>query len=258
MKFNLGHWMIKPNIQPLYAVEYYESYRKGDELHILAPGSHVENRGGTLSPSLFVTLTSPREGIIGVTISHHKGQAKHDPRFELNCGKSSVQISETDDYIDYSSGPLTARVKKGGGNWGIEYIHSGKPLTSTGFRAMAHFTDTETGKKYVQEALELGVGECVYGLGERFTPFVRNGQVIDMWQGDGGSCSEMAYKNIPFYLTNRGYGVFVDTPGEVMYEVGSENVERVQFAVEDESLTYYIIAGPTPRLSALTLASGRY
>ncbi|MBQ2956670.1 MAG: alpha-xylosidase [Clostridia bacterium] len=259
MKFNLGHWMIKPNIQPVYAVEYYESYRKGDELHILAPGSHVENRGGTLTNALFITLSSPREGIIGVTIAHHKGQAKHDPRFELNREPVSVEITETDGYIDYISGPLTARVKKGGWNWGIEFIQDGKVLTSTGFRAMAHFTDTASGKKYIQEALELGVGECVYGLGERFTPFVRNGQAIDMWQGDGGSCSEMAYKNIPFYLTNRGYGVFVDSPGEVMYEVGSENVERVQFAVEDESMIYYLISGPAPAdvVSRYTALTGR-
>ncbi|MBQ6563324.1 MAG: alpha-xylosidase [Clostridia bacterium] len=98
----------------------------------------------------------------------------------------------------------------------------------------------------MQEALELDVGENVYGLGERFTPFVKNGQVVDIWNGDGGSCSELAYKNVPFYFTNKGYGVFVDDPGDVSFEVGSENVERVQFAVEGESLTYYIIGGDTP------------
>ena len=51
------------------------------------------------------------------------------------------------------------------------------------------------------------------GLGERFTPFVRNG-----------------------HPTDRGYGAFVNHPGQVSYEVGSESVGQVRFSVEDQSL----------------------
>lgn len=63
--------------------------------------------------------------------------------------------------------------------------------------------------------LSLDVGELVYGLGERFTPFVKNGQTVDIWQADGGASSEQSYKNVPFHVTNRGYGVFVNHPGKV-------------------------------------------
>jgi len=62
--------------------------------------------------------------------------------------------------------------------------------------------DTLEGR-YIREQLSLNVGECVYGLGERFTSFVKNGQTIDMWNEDAGTVSSYAYKNIPFYLTNR-------------------------------------------------------
>ena len=72
---------------------------------------------------------------------------------------------------------------------------------------------TLDGKHYVRDQLCLGVGEVVYGLGERFGPLVRNGQVVDIWNADGGTSSEQAYKNVPFYLTNAGYGVFVNHPG---------------------------------------------
>ena len=95
--------------------------------------------------------------------------------------------------------------------------------------------------------LALGVGENVYGLGERFTPFVKNGQIVDIWQADGGTSSEQAYKNIPFYLSSRGYGVFVNHPGKVSFEVGSESVGQVQFSVEDQTLEYFVVAGPTPK-----------
>jgi alpha-D-xyloside xylohydrolase len=84
----------------------------------------------------------------------------------------------------------------------------------------------------VHEQLNLGVGETVYGLGERFGPLVKNGQVVDIWNADGGTSSEQAYKNVPFYLTNAGYGVLVDHPGRVSFEVGSEAVSRTQFSVE--------------------------
>lgn len=37
------------------------------------------------------------------------------------------------------------------------------------------------------ERLDLGVGETVYGLGERFTALVRNGQTVETWNRDGGT-----------------------------------------------------------------------
>ena len=52
---------------------------------------------------------------------------------------------------------------------------------------------------------------------------------------------------MPFYLTSRGYGVFVDNPANVSFEVGSEVNSRVQFSVDGESLEYYVIAGPSRR-----------
>ena len=96
------------------------------------------------------------------------------------------------------------------------------------------------------EQMFLDVDEYVYGLGERFTPFVKNGQVVEMWNEDGGTASEIAYKNIPFYVTNKGYGILVDNEGDVAYEIASEKVERVQFSVEGERLGYYVISGKTP------------
>jgi len=111
----------------------------------------------------------------------------------------------------------------------------------------------------MHEQLSLGVGETVYGLGERFTPFIRNGQVVDIWNKDGGTSSEQAYKNIPFYLTNRGYGVFVNHPEHVSFEVASEKVSRVQFSVPGEMLDYLLIYGPTPKeiLQRYTALTGR-
>jgi len=103
------------------------------------------------------------------------------------------------------------------------------------------------------------VGECIYGMGERFSALVKNGQMVDIWNEDGGTSSEQSYKNIPFYLTNRGYGVFVNHPEKVSFEVASEKVERVQFSVPGEALDYFVIYGPTPKevLQRYTILTGR-
>ena len=54
-------------------------------------------------------------------------------------------------------------------------------------------------------------------------------------------------QSIPFYLTNRGYGVFVCHPELVDFEVGSEKSARVQFSVKGERLKYFVIYGPSPK-----------
>ena len=127
-----------------------------------------------------------------------------------------------------TSGALTARFRRGE-HWALEFLADDNVLTRSADKAMALIT--ESGKTYIREQLSLGIGEFVYGLGERFGPLVKNGQVVDIWNADAGTSSEQAYKNVPFYLTNRGYGVFVNHPGLVSFEVGSEAVSRVQFSV---------------------------
>ena len=106
---------------------------------------------------------------------------------------------------------------------------------------------------FSQAVLATG-GKTLYIGGQN--GFLREGKLAGP---DLASQVEQAYKNIPFYLTNRGYGVLVNHPGHVSYEVGSESVERVQFSVPGESLEYFLIYGPTPKeiLERYTALTGR-
>ena len=69
---------------------------------------------------------------------------------------------------------------------------------------------------------------------------------MSVWNQDGGTSSEQAYKSVPFYISNRGYGVFINHPGEVEVEVGSEKISRVGVSVADTSLEWFLIYGDTP------------
>jgi alpha-D-xyloside xylohydrolase len=129
----------------------------------------------------------------------------------------------------------------------MKFTANGQLVTQSETNAQATIWNHDTKVNYMREQLSMGIDEKIYGLGERFTNFVKNGQVVDTWNQDGGTGSEQAYKNIPFYISSNGYGVFVDESQRVSFEIGSENVDRVQFSTEGQSLQYYVIYGPTPK-----------
>jgi alpha-D-xyloside xylohydrolase len=258
MKFTDGYWQMRPGMSPHYAAQVHEVAVKDDQLTVYAPVGQLRERGHTINqPLLTVQFSSPMENVIRVHLVHHKGTPARKPVFEIRPEPvPQVSISETEQAVALKSGDLSVRINKVQ-DWLVEYIGGGKVITSSGWRALG-FVDTADGR-FIHEQLSLGVGECVYGLGERFTAFVKNGQTVDLWNQDGGTSSEQAYKNIPFYLTNRGYGVFVNHPEQVSFEVASEKVERVQFSVPGESLEYFVIYGPTPKeiLERYTALTGR-
>lgn len=248
MKFTDGYWCVKKEITPLYAAEYCDSRVNGDELTVYAPGRHISNRGDCLNLGMItIRLTSPMEDVIKVSVRHFEGTAYKGPFAQVNHTAPHVTIEETEESIIYRSGNTKAIIDKRPDSWGIRFMDGERELTNTGFRNMAHMTNQKTKRCYMVDQLALDVDEYVYGLGERFTPFVKNGQVVEMWNEDGGTASEIAYKNVPFYITNKGYGVLLDHESDASYEIASEKVERVQFSVEGERLDYYVINGHTPK-----------
>lgn len=248
MKFTNGFWKIREEITPLYAVEYGGCRINGGELTIYAPGKQIRSRGDILNLGMLtIRITSPMEDVLKISVSHFEGAADPGPFTVIEECDPRVSIIESEENIIFQTGSTKAVVDKRPDSWGIRFLDEDRELTSTGLKNMAYMKNRDNGKCYMVEQLALDVGEYVYGMGERFTPFVKNGQIVEMWNEDGGTASEIAYKNIPFYLTNKGYGVLVSNPGDVSYEVASEKVERIQFSLEGERLDYYVINGGTPK-----------
>ena len=273
MKFTDGFWMLRPGVTKLFAQEAYDLDEVDGALRITAPAKVIETRGDTLNrPVLTVTLHSPMEGVIGVRIEHFTGGADGFgfPLPGARAGHGAVRIDETSGVL--TSGTLSAEITRGA-PWNLRFRSGERTLTSSSAKSVASVAVAPDAivdcgpigsnggalhPHYVHEQLSLGVGELVYGLGERFGPLVKNGQSIDTWNADGGTSSDQAYKSVPFYLSNRGYGVFVDHPGNVSFEIGSEAVERVQFSVPGERLSYYVIEGdPKQVLDRYTALTGR-
>jgi alpha-D-xyloside xylohydrolase len=259
MKFTDGNWLLQKGVTAHYPAEAHDATVSGRGLVFHAPVRPIRHRGDTLQgPLLTVRIDSPMTDVIRVRIEHFTGAAEtgpHIPLFPEKKPKVSMKVSEKEAVL--ISGKLSAHVLRGKA-WGVSFKSGDKTLTSSVSKSMGYIEWPDHGN-FVHEQLTLGVGECVYGLGERFTAFVKNGQVVENWNMDGGTSSDQAYKSVPFYMTNRGYGVLVNETGPVSFEVASEKLARVQFSIKGESLEYFVINGPDPKavLSRLTALTGR-
>jgi alpha-D-xyloside xylohydrolase len=271
MRFFDGNWLLKKGVSAHYACEAYDAKVEQDGIILYCPDRPVVGRASTIDGGLLtIRISSPAEGVAKVKVSHFEGGYDRKPSFALVDGiaqgydSAAVSVGAGGS-IELKSGAITVRVHRKA-PFRVEFLGNDaagneRLLTWTGEKKTAWMElgrdSTEGEGTHILEQLALGVGERVYGLGERFTPFVKNGQTVDIWNEDGGTSSEQSYKNIPFYLTSSGYGVLVNHPGRVSFEVGSERVTSVEFSVPGEELEYYVIAGSGPkdvlrRYSALT------
>ncbi len=272
MKFTEGYWLRSERANGLFAAEAYRVERIPGGMRILAPVGRIAHRGDTLNmPAITLEFRACGRGTISVRAWHHEGYDNHLPRFEKRETAGEVQVTVTETEAVMDTGLMRVRVNRK--EFAYSFEAEGRVLTSCNFRNLGyirwdrrpstmlgeeHYL-TERYQPYMVTELSLGVGECVYGLGERFTAFVKNGQSVDTWNEDGGTASQIAYKSIPFYMTNRGYGVLVDSTDRVSFEVASEKVEYVGFSVPGESLSYYLFYGPSPEeiMRSYTALTGR-
>lgn len=259
MKFTDGQWLLQPGVAAHYAAEAYDIVEEGRAVVISVPTRPIKHRGDTLQgPLLTVRLSSPATDLLRVRVDHFSGALRRGPEIPLQLTQDApIAVTHNATETVVRTGSLAAHIRKEGG-WDLAFKAGERVLTRSGWKALAYVQTPARGNHLVEQ-LNLGVGECVYGLGERFTAFVKNGQVVENSNKDGGTACEQAYKAVPFYLTNRGYGVLVNEAGPVSFEVGSEKVTRVQFSLEAESLEYFLIYGPTPKeiLRKLTALTGR-
>lgn len=253
MKFGNGCWLQKEGCECFAPQQAYDVRAEQKKVTLVAPTARINHRGDTLGGvTLTLEITSPMPEVIRVRTSHHMGVSKKTPEFELNIAENAaLDVWEDAHQIHIASGSLALVIDKE--HWSMTYERDGELLTKSSGRDLAlmktdwrgYAYDKGSDDAYMRQELALSVGELVYGLGERFTAFTKNGQSVDIWNEDGGTSTWQSYKNIPFYLTNRGYGVFVNHPENVSFEIGTEHVSKVQFSVQGEQLDYFLINGPT-------------
>ncbi|KFY47943.1 hypothetical protein V495_01717 [Pseudogymnoascus sp. VKM F-4514 (FW-929)] len=285
MKFTNGIWFDREGASIYNAVETDDvTHPRPNHIRALCTTRHISSRGDTLNkPTITVQLSSPSPGIIAGSAYHFRGVVPKLPRFELfpepEKGPSSLQTGDIthdpeSNTVSLSSGSVRAVLNKNPNSLSISYrskendaeltdlgmsciqyiinppnaVPSYPPIASTTIADPYYRGPPITSRRpHMAVSFGLQVGELVYGLGERFGPFAKNGQHIELWNEDAGTASPYAYKNVPFYLTNRGYGVFFDHSDGLSVEIQNEKLAKVQVSVQGEEVRWYIIYGPTPK-----------
>ena len=109
------------------------------------------------------------------------------------------------------------------------------------------FCITEGREDRATMSFKCDADECFVGTGERFRKMDLSGQTFFLKNQDGqGVNNRRAYKNIPFYMSSRMYGVFYHTSDYCRLSLADHSTRSVQFRNDRATLDAFIIGGETP------------
>lgn len=149
------------------------------------------------------------------------------------------------------------------------FAASGKTLTRTLRLGDTRSFSTPTPFSFVRRSedlsrntaasFELAHDEQIFGTGESFTRLNKRGQKILLSIRDAiGTQSQRMYKPIPFFLSSRGYGVFVHTSAPITFDFGNHFEQSNVIYTGDEFLDLFLFVGtPKEVLSEYTALTGR-
>lgn len=283
MKISDGYWLTKKGYQVSYATQITEIRTDKTSVTVFISHNPIFNRAMTLGGPVFtVRFSSTMENSIRVTVSHFSGTNPSRPGFELyeDIDFTPVVHRTENGYTSLISGKTSVTIPPCGCLWEAVYKYGDKVLTKSGSRTLSlieeiplsaeirrmgdkelpFFARWDNGcNTYIRDMLGISVGEYIYGFGEKFTPFVKNGQTVEIWNSDGGTCTEQSYKSVPFYVSSRNYGVFVNHTERVSFEIATEDVSRTAFSVQGQQMQYFVFGGDSIAqvISRYTALTGR-
>ena len=253
MRIYNGSYELNPGISFHSPKRFYDYKVTEKEVIIYAlclEGYIAEKINGRI---LRYFISSPFPDVLRVQIRYFR--PSEIMKFKTATATETLQVEDDDESILIKSGRLGIEFKKN--EW--EYSYVSDSILATSGRESAGIVFDENSQHHITEKLSIGVGDLVYGMGERYCPFIKNGQHIEIFNADAATESDMGYKNIPFYMTNNGYGVFVNTPAPVDFEICTEDAHAVRITVPLQELDYYVLYGPDPKkvISQYTALTGR-
>lgn len=174
------------------------------------------------------------------------------------CGEpascDSWTVSETDEAIVYTSDFGSFTIEKN--PWRIVLKDAdGRVMTRT--RTMGDndvsqvkvmpFGFVKRGSdnsRSINPVFSLMPGERIYGCGESATSLNKTGQKVNLFVTDPqGPESDQMYKPVPFYMSDRGYGVFMHTSAPVTCDFGATYIGATKLFMGDEALDMFLFLG---------------
>ena len=113
--------------------------------------------------------------------------------------------------------------------------------------------------RHLAMSFALSPDEKLFGCGESFTRLDKRGQKLVLWAYDAyGVQTPNMYKPVPFFLSSRGYGVFVHTSAPLTLDLGGSYDGAATIYLGDDVLDLFFFFGsPREILSEYTALTGR-
>ena len=199
-----------------------------------------------------------------------KSLHSHYPEKDAEEAIKNLWIAnQTSDAITYSSDYGTIEIRKY--PWRIVVKDkNGKILTQT-----RHIIDNDStqvkllpfnfikrgsdNSRSINPVFSLSPGERIYGCGESFTSLNKVGQKVHLSVTDPqGPETDGQYKPVPFFFSNRGYGIFMHTSAPVTCDFGSSYIGADRLFMADEMMDFFIFFGePKDILGEYTNVTGK-
>ncbi|MGD0086467.1 MAG: TIM-barrel domain-containing protein [Verrucomicrobiota bacterium] len=155
--------------------------------------------------------------------------------------------------------------------WHIEFRDAqGKLLTRTdhasdnlsSFTPILPFSFVRRAADYsrsMDAAFLLSPGEKLFGCGESFTSLDKRGQKVVLWTDDAnGIQNQGMYKPIPFFMSSRGYGMFMHTSSPITCDFGNAFAGVNSLMIGDDELDLFVFLGsPKDILDEYTKLTGK-
>ena len=217
-----------------------------------------------------IDFISPRTFRIRLT----SGPQYHPPQEELMLAGAVPQ----DDSWKYEKVPGGHRYHSAYGSvtilenpWHIEIRDAnGKLLTKTdhasdntsSFTPILPFSFVRRTADYsrsINAAFTLSPDEKIFGCGESFTSLDKRGQQVVLWTDDANGIQNPGmYKPIPFFLSSRGYGMFIHTTTPITCDFGRSFSGVNSLMVGDDELDLFVFLGaPKDILNEYTQLTGK-
>ena len=147
---------------------------------------------------------------------------------------------------------------------------SGKLLTKTdhsadnktSFTPILPFSFVRRSSDYsrsINAAFTLSPGEKIFGCGESFTGLDKRGQKLVLWTDDANGIENQGmYKPIPFFMSSRGYGMFIHTTSPITCDFGNSFSGVNSMMIGDDELDLFVFLGsPKDILNEYTTLTGK-
>jgi alpha-D-xyloside xylohydrolase len=111
----------------------------------------------------------------------------------------------------------------------------------------------------INAAFTLSPDEKIFGCGESFTALDKRGQKVVLWTDDAnGIQNQGMYKPVPFFLSNRGYGMFLHSSSPITCDFGNSFHGINSLMLGDDELDLFVFLGsPKEILDEYTKITGK-